>query len=78
MLEMPNDLELTLPRITTVGNKSINIENYMGILEYSDKKIRIQAKGNEIRIAGEDLLIKFVTRDEISINGAIYSIEYWN
>ncbi len=77
MLDLPKDLELTLPRVTTMGNKYINIENYIGILEYSNDVIKINTKSNILKIQGENLVIKYITEDDISIEGKIYAIEYW-
>lgn len=77
MLELPNDLELTLPRVIVVGDKCVNIENYIGILEYSNQIIRVNTKSNVLKIQGENLVIKYITEDDISIEGKIYSVEYW-
>ncbi|KXZ39681.1 sporulation protein YqfC [Alkalithermobacter thermoalcaliphilus JW-YL-7 = DSM 7308] len=77
MFDLPSDLEVTLPRVTTIGNKSIKIENYIAIIEYSDKMIKIQTKNNILKIHGDNLIIKYITEEDALIEGKIYSIEYW-
>ncbi|OPJ56989.1 YabP/YqfC family sporulation protein [Alkalithermobacter paradoxus] len=77
MFDLPSDLEITLPRVTTIGNKCIKIENYIGIIEYSDKVIKISTKTNTLKIQGDNLLIKYITEEDACIEGKIYSIEYW-
>ncbi|SHK14788.1 YabP/YqfC family sporulation protein [Tepidibacter formicigenes] len=77
MINLPNDLQIDLPRVTTIGNKCINIENYISVLEYSKQIIKVSTKLNILKIEGENLVIKYITEDDLCIEGKIYSVEYW-
>ncbi|SHG91068.1 sporulation protein YqfC [Tepidibacter thalassicus DSM 15285] len=77
MFDLPNDLKINLPKVITVGNKFINIENYISVLEYSKQMIKVSTKLNVLKIEGEDLIIKYITEDDLCIEGKIYSVEYW-
>ena len=59
-----------------LGNFEVCIENYRGILEYTDTLIRVQTKGKQIRLSGKQLQIEYYTNDEMKITGKISSLEF--
>lgn len=71
VLEVPADIALNLPRITMIGNLQLNIENHKGIVEYTEKKIRVIVTRGCLEIIGENLVLRNVKQDEIMINGEI-------
>ena len=73
---MPKDVVLGVPIVTIVGEFEINIENYRGIIEYTDTLIRIKAKSGQIKITGKRLQIEYYTNDDMMITGRIEKIEY--
>lgn len=73
---MPKDVILGVPIVTVIGQNETCIENYRGILEYTDKLIRIQTKLGRIHILGRQLQIEYYTNDEMKIVGHITVIEY--
>lgn len=73
---MPKDVVLGSPLITVTGQSEACIENYRGILEYTDKLIRIQTKLGKIHVVGRKLQIEFYTNDEMKIVGHIMMIEF--
>lgn len=73
---MPKDVILGVPIVTTIGQNEACIENYRGILEYTDKLIRIQTKLGRIHVLGRNLQIEYYTNDEMKIVGHITLIEY--
>ena len=73
---MPKDVVLGAAVVTAVGDTEVCIENYRGIIEYTDILIRVQTKGKQIRLKGRHLQIEYYTNDEMKITGKIYSIEY--
>lgn len=75
-LGMPKDVIFGVPLITMTGNSEVCIENYRGILEYTDKLIRIQTKLGKIHVTGRNLQIEFYTNDEMKIVGHIIMIEF--
>lgn len=73
---MPKDVILGVPLITITGQTEALVENFRGILEYTDKLIRIQTKIGKIHISGRNLQIECYTNDEMKIVGYITMIEF--
>lgn len=73
ILDMPLDMIKDYSRMTVIGNESILIENYKGIMEYEDEVIRLS---NNISILGNKLFIEEITDDEILITGEVKGIEF--
>lgn len=73
---LPKDVVLGVPLISVIGQNEACIENYRGILEYTDKLIRIQTKLGKIYINGRRLQIEYYTNDEMKITGHIETIEF--
>lgn len=73
---MPKDVILGVPLLTVTGHSEICVENYRGILEYTDKLIRIQTKLGKIHVIGRGLQIEYYTNDEMKIMGHVATIEF--
>lgn len=76
MLELPKDLVLEMPRITLVGQRELYLENHKGIIEYDLKQIKINLARGYLEIEGDDMEIKFIIQDELSISGSIKSLRF--
>lgn len=74
--EMPKDVVLGMPVLTVTGQLEMSLENYRGILEYTEALVRIQTKIGQIRITGKNLQVAYYTNDEMKVTGRIESIEY--
>lgn len=75
ILDMPLDMIKDCSRITIIGNESVMIENYKGIIEYEESLLRFS---NNINIFGSRLNIEEITDDDILITGKIKSVELDN
>ena len=73
---MPKDVLLGVPILSIAGQSEACIENYRGILDYTDKLIRIQTKLGKIHVIGRNLQIEFYTNDEMKISGYITGVSY--
>ena len=73
---LPKDVVLGIPVLNILGQNEAYIENYRGILEYTDKLIRIQTKLGKIHVNGHGLQIEYYMNDEMKIMGHIISIEF--
>ena len=73
---MPRDVVMGASVITITGRNEICIENYRGILEYTDLLIRVQTKSGQIRLSGKNLQIEYYTNDEMKITGRIVQLEF--
>lgn len=74
--EMPQDVIMGTPVLCVTGNTEINVENYGGIIEYTDHLIRIRTKKGQITIKGNGLHIEYYANDEMKISGRVFSIEF--
>ncbi|MEJ8733249.1 sporulation protein YqfC [uncultured Clostridium sp.] len=73
---MPKDVVLGASVITVLGTSEVCIENYRGILEYTENLIRVQTKERRIKLSGKHLQIAYYTNDEMKITGRIQTIEF--
>lgn len=76
MTELPKDVVMDLTRIVLVGNRDLQIENYKGLLEYSEDIIRVAANNRQIVITGTELCINKMEAETIFIGGRIIGIEF--
>ena len=75
-LNIPDDLSDGLPIVTITGKKAVYVENYKGIIEYSNCCIKIQTKCGRISFAGRELEIVYYTNNDMKISGTIENIIY--
>lgn len=73
---LPKDVVLGVPILTLTGHYEVNIENYRGILEYTEQLIRIYVRSGQIRITGKSLEINYYTTTDMKITGKVEKIEY--
>ena len=75
-VKLPKDVVLGASVLTMLGNGELYIENYRGIIEYTETLIRVQTKETQIRLSGKRLQIDYYTNDEMKITGNVSSIEF--
>lgn len=73
---LPKDVVLGVPILTLTGHYEMNIEDYRGILEYTEQLIRINVRSGQIRITGKSLEINYYTTTDMKITGKVEKIEY--
>jgi len=76
MLEIPEEVVSDRPKITTVGRKEVFIENYRGIIEFTNEIVRINSNYGIITITGKNMKIREITNEDIIITGNIDNIDY--
>lgn len=76
-LEIPSDVMLDLPKIVLVGNIQVFIENHRGIVEYTSESVRVSLADGELGITGENLLLRNILPDEISVEGNIKGLSFF-
>ena len=77
-LELSSDIVYGSVLMSITGREEILVENYRGILEYQENRIRIQAKECRILFVGKNLQIEYYTSDEMKIKGLLEQIIYEN
>ena len=60
-LELPKDLMYGAVLVSITGRQEILIENYRGILEYSQNHISLQTKTCRLVVRGKNLNISWAT-----------------
>lgn len=74
-LEMPQEVFLDLPQAILTGDRSIQIENHKGILEYSPQKIRVRTGQGEMIVTGTHMKIASIFQEEVLIGGRITGVQ---
>ena len=72
-MEIPKELLKEYSRVTIIGGEDVWIENYKGIIEYSEDIIRLN---NKINIYGQNLSVEEICSEDILIIGKIKNIEF--
>lgn len=75
-LELPKDLMYGASMVTILGRQEVLIENYKGILEYTQDYIKIQAKSARLTVYGKRLKIEHYTNEDMKVVGFIKSVEF--
>jgi len=75
-LKLPADVCLGAIRVTLTGNREAWIENYRGLMEYSEKTIVLQGKTCQVCLEGEQLVIVYYTNEDMKICGRITCVRY--
>ena len=75
-LELPKDLMYGASIVTITGRREVLIENYKGILEYTEEYIKIQTNNAKLTVYGKRLNIEYYTNEDMKVVGFIKSIEF--
>lgn len=75
-LKLPKDMLLGASILTVTGNFELWVENYKGIIEYTQESIILQGKTGQISISGCGLVIDYYTNEDMKIIGNIRCISY--
>ena len=57
-----------------LGGRSVYVQNYKDVLSFSNEEIVLKLKDGELKIVGEDLNIKDLNLNSITIKGNILSV----
>ena len=76
MLQVTSDISQGAVLLSVNGREEAYIENYRGIVDYTDQLIRVQAKHCRLVFLGHRLKIAYYTADEMKIVGWIDEIKY--
>lgn len=75
-LKLPKDICMGAIKVTMTGNREAWIENYRGILEYTEGLILLQAKTCQVAFEGTGLSIDYYTNEDMKISGCISCVRY--
>ncbi len=75
-LQLPKDIVRGDIRLTITGNREVWIENYKGILEYTNQSVLLQGKHCKVQFEGKCLNIGYYTNEDMKLTGRITCIKY--
>ncbi len=75
-LGLPKDVCMGALRMTLTGNSEVWIENYRGILEYTEERILLQARNCQVCLEGNRLSIDYYTNEDMKISGNLSALRY--
>ena len=75
-LELPKEIMLNLPLISLVGREEVTIENYKGILEYSEEMVRIGTAAGVLQLKGKELCLKQLSAECMVVTGKIENLSF--
>lgn len=75
-MKLPSDILAGAPILSMIGQRQLLVENYKGIIEYTEERIRIQTKIGRILVEGTCLNIEYYTVDDMKIIGCITMIQF--
>ena len=74
--QIPKDLSDGAVLVTATGQEELCIENYRGIIEYTDSRLMLQTKNCRVEVLGKNLFISYYTGEELKVTGHIEKINY--
>lgn len=74
--QLPRDLSDGAVLVTVTGQEEVCIENYRGIIEYTDSRLLLLTKNCRLEILGSRLFISYYTGEEMKVTGHIGQINY--
>ena len=74
-LEWPRDLAGQCARATALGSNRLLVENYTGLLELTDARVRLSTAGGPITVTGRDLRLCDARRGALIIAGHLERVE---
>lgn len=75
-LRFPKDICMGVMKVTLTGNREAWIENYRGILEYTESLILLQGKTCQVCFEGSGLSVDYYTNEDMKISGCINCVRY--
>lgn len=75
-LDIPTEVIRDVPVIKLTGNREINIENFINLVEYTPQKVRLNTKSGLLIIDGVGLEAKSMTAERMLIKGTILQVAF--
>jgi len=72
--DISEELTMGLAKIVILGNKECLIENYKGIIQYENEKIKLKTASGNVLVEGNDLHINEIGEGEMLIKGRVNSL----
>lgn len=76
-LELPKEIMLGLPLISLIGREEVTIENYKGILEYSEESVRIGTAAGILQLSGRGLCLRQLSGECMVVTGQVEGLRFF-
>ncbi len=73
-LSMPKDITMDFPRLILLGKSELTVENFKGVVEYTENLLRLNTSTHLLKIEGENITISNMTSEDVEIKGTINKI----
>ena len=70
-LDLPEEVDLNVPKFTMLGNTDLLVENHRGILQYNEGLIRLVTADGVVRITGTGLELTEFGSERVLVRGAL-------
>ncbi|MEG1524247.1 MAG: YabP/YqfC family sporulation protein [Clostridia bacterium] len=75
-LDLPQEIDLHVPKFTMLGTSDLLVENHTGILQYSDTLVRLMTPEGIVRITGHELTLTEFGSERVYLRGRIDGWQY--
>lgn len=75
-LDLPEDLVHGVPRMILTGDMRLSIENHRGVDLFTSELLRLRLEEGKLEVAGQNLVIRSILREEVEIEGTIERIQF--
>ena len=72
--DISEELTMGLSKIVVLGNQECLIENYKGIIQYENIKIRLKTASGVVMVEGDNLHINEIGEGEMLVKGKITNL----
>lgn len=72
---LPKDMVVNATLVHIIGKHDIYIENYIGLISYTNKCIEVKGHSNKVCVTGDCLAIEYFGEDDMKIKGRICEIK---
>lgn len=72
--DISEELTMGLSKIVILGSQECLIENYKGIIQYENEKIRLKTISGIVMVEGEHLHINEIAEGEMLVKGKITNV----
>ena len=76
LLDLPEDMDARVPRITVVGREQMLVENVAGVRRCTETEVLLLTGCGPLSVAGEGLLVKELGESRALITGRLLRWAY--
>lgn len=73
---VPKETVMDLSKLSFAENRELYVENYKGLLEYTDELLKIKTKSMIIKITGADFKISYMGKYDLLVEGVFSHISF--